>query len=167
MQVQLYSLSLRESKSFVVALSFIAGNILLPQLCHLLPQGGLFFLPIYFFTLVGAYKYGWQVGLFTAVVSPIINSLLFGMPSPAMVPIILIKSVLLALAAGMMARHTKGITLLSILGVVLAYQLLGGLAEWAMTGSLSAALQDLRLGLPGIILQIAGGYAMIRYLLKK
>lgn len=167
MQVQLYSLSLRESKSFVVALSFIAGNILLPQLCHLLPQGGLIFLPIYFFTLVGAYKYGWQVGLFTAVASPIINSLLFGMPSPAMVPIILIKSVLLALAAGMMARHTKGITLLSILGVVLAYQLLGGLAEWAMTGSLSAALQDLRLGLPGIILQIAGGYAMIRYLLKK
>lgn len=58
MQVQLYCLSLREAKSYLVAMAFIVGNIVLPQLCHLMPQGGLIWLPIYFFTLVGAYKYG-------------------------------------------------------------------------------------------------------------
>ncbi len=166
MQVQLYCLSLREAKSYLVALAFIVGNIVLPQLCHLMPQGGLIWLPIYFFTLVGAYKYGWQVGLFTAVASPIVNSLLFGMPGAAMVPIILIKSILLAVTAGMMAHYTKRVSLLSILAVVMIYQVLGGLAEWAMTSSLSAALQDFQLGLPGIILQIVGGYLVIRYLLK-
>lgn len=166
MQVQLYCLSLREAKSYLVAMAFIVGNIVLPQLCHLIPQGGLIWLPIYFFTLVGAYKYGWQVGLFTAVASPIVNSLLFGMPGTAMVPIILIKSILLAVAAGMMAHYTKRVSLLSILAVVLIYQVLGGMAEWAMTGSLAAALQDFQLGLPGIIFQIIGGYLVIRYLLK-
>ena len=166
MQVQLYCLSLREAKSYLVAMAFIVGNILLPQLCHLMPQGGLIWLPIYFFTLVGAYKYGWQVGLFTAVASPIVNSLLFGMPGAAMVPIILIKSILLAVAAGLMAHYTKRVSLLSILAVVMIYQVLGGMAEWAMTGSLSAALQDFQLGLPGIIFQIIVGYLVIRYLLK-
>lgn len=163
----LYTLSLREAKSYLIAAAFTAGNIILPQICHLIPQGSLIWLPIYFFTLVGAYKYGWQVGLFTAIASPLINNLLFGMPGHEMVPIILIKSVLLAVAAGLMARYTKQISILNILAVVLAYQLLGGMVEWAMTGSLTAALQDIRLGLPGIILQVVGGYMVIRYLLQK
>lgn len=163
----LYTLSLREAKSYLIAAAFTAGNIILPQICHLIPQGGLIWLPIYFFTLVGAYKYGWQVGLFTAIASPLINNLLFGMPGHEMVPIILIKSVLLAVAAGLMARYTKQISILNILAVVLAYQLLGGMVEWAMTGSLTAALQDIHLGLPGIIFQVVGGYMVIRYLLQK
>ena len=166
-EVQLYSLSLRESKSFLVALAFVVGNIALPQLCHLIPQGGFIFLPIYFFTLVGAYKYGWQVGLLTAVASPIVNSLLFGMPAHAMVPIILIKSILLALSAGLMAKYIQKVSILSLLGVVLAYQLLGGMAEWAITGTIAAPLQDFQLGLPGLVFQVIGGYLVIRYLLKK
>lgn len=78
--VKLYSLPLTNVKTFLLALLFIVGNILFPQLAHLLPQGGLIFLPIYFFTLVGAYKYGIHVGLLTAVLSPLVNHLLFGMP---------------------------------------------------------------------------------------
>lgn len=167
MQVQLYTLSLREAKSYLVAVAFVIGNILLPQFCHLFPQGGLIWLPIYFFTLVGAYKYGWQVGLFTAVASPIVNGLLFGMPAPAAMPVILIKSVLLAVAAGLMAQKTQRVTLLSLVAVVLAYQVLGGLAEWAIAGTILAPLQDFKLGLPGLLLQVVGGYLVIRYLLKR
>ncbi len=166
-EVQLYSLSIRETKSYIAALAFIAGNIVLPQLCHLIPQGGLIWLPIYFFTLVGAYKYGWQVGLLTAVASPIINSVLFGMPPHDMVPVILIKSIFLAIAAGLMAKYTHKVSILSLLGVVLAYQVLGGLAEWAIRGTIAAPLQDFRLGLPGLIFQVIGGFLVIRYLLKK
>lgn len=125
------------------------------------------FLPIYFFTLVGAYKYGWQVGLLTAVASPIVNSLLFGMPAHAMVPVILIKSVLLALTAGLMASHIRKVSVLSLMGVVLTYQVLGGLAEWAIVGTIAAPLQDFQLGLPGFVLQVLGGYLVLRYLLKK
>ena len=59
--VKLYSTGYREAKTYLAAALFVAGNIVLPQICHLVPQGGLRWLPIYFFTLVGAYKYGWRV----------------------------------------------------------------------------------------------------------
>lgn len=98
--VKLYSLDYSNVKTYLIAALFIAGNMALPQLFHLIPQGGITWLPIYFFTLIGAYKFGWKVGLLTAVLSPIANSLLFGMPLPAVLPAILLKSVLLAIAAG-------------------------------------------------------------------
>ena len=54
--LRLYSLEYKQAKTYLAAALFVAGNILLPQLCHLVPQGGIRWLPIYFFTLVGAYK---------------------------------------------------------------------------------------------------------------
>ena len=62
-------------------------------------------LPIYFFTLVGAYKYGWRTGLLTALASPLVNAALFGMPAVTALPAILVKSALLAGAAGYAARR--------------------------------------------------------------
>ena len=161
-----YSLSLRSAQAWLFAGLFVVGNIALPQLCHLVPQGGLMLLPIYFFTLVAAYKYGFGVGVVTAVLSPVINSLLFGMPAAAMLPIILVKSLLLAGGAALVARRMGRVTVLALVAVVLGYQVVGSLAEWAMTGSLTAAMQDFRLGLPGMALQVVGGYAVIKYLLN-
>ena len=89
---KLYSLNYSNVKTYLFALLFVAGNIALPQLCHLVPYGGPTLLPIYFFTLIAAYKYGFRVGLLTAVLSPVINHVLFAMPSEAVLPIILIKS---------------------------------------------------------------------------
>lgn len=165
--VKLYSLNFIEAKTYLFAALFIAGNIILPQLCHTIPQGGLIILPIYFFTLIGAYKYGWRVGLLTAVLSPLVNNLLFAMPANAMLMPILIKSTILAVAAGYVASRTGKVTLSTLAAVVLLYQGIGTMAEWAMSGSLAVALQDFRLGLPGMMLQIVGGYLFIKYLLKK
>ncbi|MBU3855682.1 MULTISPECIES: ECF transporter S component [Bacteroides] len=165
--VKLYSLPYNNVKTYLTALLFIAGNLVLPQLFHLIPQGGTTWLPIYFFTLVGAYKYGWKAGLLTAVASPLLNSWLFGMPMPAVLPAILLKSVILAIAAGYAARRFRKITLPLLLAVVLTYQILGTLGEWAMTGNFYDAVQDFRIGIPGMLLQIAGGYAVIRYLIRK
>ena len=165
--VALYQLSYSQLKTYLIAAAFIVGNIALPQLCHLMPQGGLIFLPIYFFTLVAAYKYGFTVGLTTAVLSPLVNSALFGMPPAAALPIILIKSVTLAVAAAWIARKTSKVTLLTVALAVIAYQLIGSLAEWAMTGSIEKASQDIVLGCPGCLIQIVGGYLVLRYLLRK
>lgn len=93
---KLYSLPFGNVKTYLFALLFVAGNIALPQLCHLVPAGGPTLLPIYFFTLIAAYKYGFKVGLLTALLSPVINHLLFAMPAAAVLPAILIKSGLLA-----------------------------------------------------------------------
>lgn len=92
---KLYSLPFGNVKTYLFVLLFVAGNIALPQLCHLVPAGGPTLLPIYFFTLIAAYKYGFKVGLLTALLSPVINHLLFAMPAAAVLPAILIKSGLL------------------------------------------------------------------------
>ncbi len=165
--LKLYSLNYNEAKTYIVAAAFIAGNILLPQLCHLIPNGGSIFLPIYFFTLIAAYKYGWKAGLLTAVFSPLVNSALFGMPPLAVLPVIVFKSVLLAGFAGRAANHFKRVSIPILLGVVLAYQLVGTLGEWIWTGSFNVAAQDFRIAIPGMLLQVFGGYLFIKYLIRK
>lgn len=159
---RLYNLDFNEVKTYLFATLFVAGNIVLPQLCHLIPNGGHIFLPIYFFTLIASYKYGLKVGLMTAVLSPVVNSLLFGMPAAAVVPSILIKSVFLAVSAAWIAEKTQKVSLWSILAVVLAYQIVGCLVEWLMTGSFLAGFVDFRLGIPGMLIQWIGGYFFIK-----
>lgn len=154
-------------KTYAIAAFFVAGNILLPQLCHLSPQGGLKWLPIYFFTLIGAYKYGWKTGLLAALASPLLNSALFGMPAAAALPAIVLKSVLLAGIAGYVAARFKKVSVPLLAGVVLAYQTLGTLGEWVMMGDFFLAVQDFRTGIPGMLLQVFGGWFVIKFLMRK
>lgn len=163
---KLYSLSYKEVKTYMFTLLFVLGNIALPQICHLVPGGGLTWLPIYFFTLIAAYKYGLRVGLLTAILSPVLNSILFGMPSVAVLPEILIKSTLLAGAAAYAAHRFGKISFVVIVGVVLAYQVVGTLIEWALVRDFMVAIQDFRIGIPGILVQIFGGYALLKVIAK-
>ena len=91
--INVYNLGFSQAKTYMFVALFVIGNIVLPQLCHLIPNGGYIFLPIYFFTLIASYKYGLKVGLLTAVLSPVINNLLFGMPATAVLSAILIRTV--------------------------------------------------------------------------
>ncbi len=161
---KLHSLTFDNVRTYAAACLFVLGNVMLPQLVHFVPQGGPTWLPIYFFTLVGAYVFGWRVGLLTALASPLVNSVLFGMPSVAALPVITLKSVLLAVAAGLTARRFKCVTMLLIFAVVFFYQFFGGLGEWIITGDLSMACQDFRIGVPGMLVQVIGGYIVIRLL---
>ena len=151
-------------RTYLFVLLFVMGNLVLPQLTHLIPKGGLIFLPIYFFTLIAAYKFGLNVGLFTALFSPLANSLLFGMPPMAVLPIILIKSGLLAIIASFVAGRYKKISVIHLLAVVLGYQLIGSLAEWGITQNINSAIQDFTLGIPGMLLQVFGGFIILKKL---
>ncbi len=164
--VKLHTLNLSNAKTYLFATIFVIGNLLLPQLAHLIPNGGLILLPIYFFTLIAAYKYGIHVGLLTAVLSPLANSLLFGMPAMAVLPAIMIKSVILAVAAAMAAKHFGKVSFIGILLAILAYQLIGTAIEWGMVQNFTAAVQDFRIGLPGMLIQLVGGYLVLKALSK-
>lgn len=165
--LRLRSLQFGDSRTYLFAALFAIGNILLPQLFHLVPQGGVTWLPIYFFTLIGAYVYGWRVGLLTALVSPVVNSLFFGMPAADALPAIMLKSALLAVCAGYAAQRFHKASLAMLAGVVLSYQLLGTVGEWIMKSDFYAACQDFRIGLPGMLLQIFGGWLVINKLTSK
>lgn len=165
--LKLYSLEYKQARTYLTAVLFTLGNIVLPQLCHTVNMGGPTWLPIYFFTLIGAYKYGWRVGLLTALASPLLNSLLFAMPAMESLPAILLKSGLLAAAAGYAASRFKKASIGLLICVILAYQIVGTLGEWVIKGDLYLAAQDFRIGVPGMLLQVFGGWLFINYIIRK
>nr|WP_321374195.1 ECF transporter S component [uncultured Bacteroides sp.] len=160
------NLSLLNYRAYLLSFAFIAGNLIFPQICHLVPDGGKMLLPIYFFTLIASYKFGIRIGLITALLSPLCNHLLFGMPPIGALPVLLIKSSLLAIAAAWIAQRSKKVSLLLIAVTVIAYQFIGSIAEYVISGSLPMAIQDITLGFPGMIIQIVFGWLILKSLAK-
>ena len=165
--IRLYSLSYSEIRTYMMAALFVVCNIALPQLFHLIPQGGIIFAPLSLVILIGAYKFGWRVGLLAALASPVVNHLLFGQPAIDVMTLMAVKLALLAVIAGWTAQYSGQVSLLLIAGVVLASELFGGIAELALSGGIAATVQEFTIGWPGLLLQVIGGYLIIRYLLKK
>ena len=108
-----------------------------------------------------------MAGMLTAVFSPIVNAALFGMPAPAVLPSILIKSIFLAGIAATVAKRYHTVSIPLFLLVVLSYQVGGCLIESALAGSLATGFQDFRIGIPGMLLQTIGGWALIKFVLNK
>jgi len=163
---RLYSLTYREVKTYLFAILFVGGNILLPQLAHMVPGGGLTWLPIYFFTLIAAYKYGLRVGLLTAILSPLVNYFLFSMPALGVLPAIIAKSSLLAVAASYAAKSFGKVSIIAIILAVLSYQVAGTLVEWAIERDFFIAVQDFRIGIPGMLVQVFGGFVVLKLIAK-
>lgn len=163
-KAKLYSLNYNEVRTYLWATLFVACNLVLPQVCHLIPQGGIVFAPLSLVILVGAYKLGWKVGLLAAVASPLVNHLLTGLPAWDVMQVMVLKLVALALIAGLTAQHFRKVTLPLIVGVVLAAEIVGGLGELALTGGIEATVQDFTVGYPGLLLQVIGTYLVCKYL---
>jgi hypothetical protein len=161
---RLYTLNYDEVKTYLWATVFVACNLVLPQVFHLIPQGGIIFAPLSLVILAGSYKLGWRVGLIAALASPLVNHLLTGMPAWDVLPVMTIKLAVLALIAGFTAQHFKKVTLPLLIGVVLAAGLIGGLAELALTGGIAATVQDFTIGWPGLLLQVIGAYLICKFL---
>ena len=75
-----------------------------------------------------------------------------------------LKLVVLALAAGLTAQYFRRLSLPLLVGVVLVSEVLGGLGEWLLTGGVAATVADFTIGWPGLLLQVLGTYALIKYL---
>ncbi len=164
---RLYTLNYDEAKTYLWTIIFVACNLLLPQVFHLVPQGGIIFSPLSLVILVGAYKFGWKTGVLAALLSPAVNHLVTGMPSMSVLPVMTMKLAVLALVAGLTAQHFKSATLPLLIGVVLVTKVLEALGEFIMTGGIAATIADFTIGWPGLPLQVVGGYLIINYLLKK
>ena len=150
--VRLYTLNYDEAKTYLWATIFVACNLVLPQVFHLIPQGGIIFSPLSLVILVGAYKFGWKTGLLTALASPLVNHLLTGMPAWEVMPVMTMKLAILALVAGLAAQRFKTVSLPLIIGVVLVTKALEALGELLLTGGIAATIADFTIGWPGLLL---------------
>ncbi len=160
--IKLYSLTYSEMRTYAMAALFVVCNIALPQLFHLIPQGGIIFSPLSLVIMVGAYKLGWRAALLAAVASPIVNHALFGLPATDVMALMALKLSLLAVVAGLAAQYFKSVSLPALIAVVLVTKVLEFLAEYVLTGSVAATVADFTIGWPGLLLQVLGTYAILR-----
>ena len=158
------TLSLRDLRLYGFVAVFTAGNLVAPMAVHSIPQGGLIFLPIFFFTLVAGYRFGFAAGALTAVASPVLNYALTGMPSAEMLVTVLAKSVLIAAIAALLAARTGRLNPWLLLLAAASMQLAGFGLDLVRSGNVTAGLDALRLGIPGVVIMGFGGYAVLRLL---
>ena len=162
--VKLYAFNYDEVKTYMWAAIFVACSLVLPQVFHLIPQGGIIFAPLSLVILAGAYKFGWKTGLLAAVLSPLVNHLLTGMPAWDVLPVMTLKLAALALVAGLAAQHFKIVSLPILVGVVLVSLAIGCLGELLLTGGIAATIADFTIGWPGLILQVIGTWLILTLL---
>ena len=162
--VKLYSLNYDEAKTYLWVAVFVACNMVLPQVFHLIPQGGIIFSPLSLVVLAGAYKLGWKTGLLAAVLSPLVNHFAFGLPQWGVLQVMTLKLAVLALVAGLAAQYFKTISLPLIVGVVLVSEAIGCLGELLLTGAVDATVADFVIGWPGLLMQIFGAWLIVKYL---
>lgn len=161
--VKLYALNYDEVKTYLWAAVFVACNLVLPQVCHLIPQGGVIFAPLSFVILAGAYKFGWKTGLLAALASPLVNHAITGMPAWDVMSVMTFKLVVIALVAGFAAQRFRTVSLPILIAVVLVSLVLGGLGELVMTGGIAATIADITIGWPGLLLQVFGTWLILRF----
>ena len=159
--VRLYTFNYDEAKTYLWTMAFLVCNMVLPQLFHLIPQGGVIFAPLSFVILAGAYKFGWKTGLLAALLSPFINHVLTGMPTMAVLPVMMLKLAIIALVAGLTAQHFKTVNLPLLIAVVLVSEALGALGELLLTGGITATVADFTIGWPGLLLQVIGSWLIL------
>ena len=160
---RLYTLNFDEAKTYLWATVFVACNLVLPQVFHLIPQGGVIFSPLSLVILVGAYKFGWKTGLLAALLSPVVNHLLTGMPAAEVMPVMALKLAVLAMVAGLAAQHFKTVSLPLLIGVILVSKAIGCLGEFALTGGIEATITDFTIGWPGLLLQVIGAWLILKF----
>jgi hypothetical protein len=161
--VRLYTFNYDEVKTYLWETVFVACNLVLPQVFHLIPQGGIIFSPLSLVILAGAYKFGWKTGLLAALLSPLVNHLITGLPAWEVLPVMTLKLAVLALVAGLAAQRFKTVSLPLLLGVVMVSKAIGCLGELAITGGIAATIADFTIGWPGLILQVVGARLILKY----
>ena len=161
--VRLYAFNYDEAKTYLWALVFVVCNLVLPQLFHLIPQGGVIFSPLSLVILAGAYKFGWKTGLLAALASPLVNHAITGLPAWEVLPVMTLKLAVLAMVAGLAAQRFKTVNLPLLIGVILVSKAIGCLGEFILTGGIAATIADFTIGWPGLLLQVFGAWLILKY----
>lgn len=147
---------------------FIALSVLLPQVFHLTggPQAGRLFLPMHLPVLFGGFILGPVYGLLIGAVSPLINSILTGMPMLDRMPFMMAELAAYGFVSGLFYRSLRfrrkrfG-TLISLVSAMLAGRLIFAATVFVTADLLNLSalgtayvIESVGKGIIGIVLQL-------------
>ena len=141
----------------------LAVGLLLPLVFHSMfgAAGGQMFLPMHYAVLLGGLLLGPIAGAFLGIATPLLSTLITGMPPVAILPPMLVELAIYGLVAGLAHRHWKLAPLWSLLLAMAAGRIALGLAVALLGPSfglkanpVAYVLGSIVTGLPGIAVQI-------------
>ncbi|MFV0411966.1 MAG: ECF transporter S component [Oscillospiraceae bacterium] len=155
---------MKNTKKLVISALCVALGVVLPVVLHAVPNAGSVLLPMHLPVLLGGLICGPVYGLAIGALTPLLSSLITGMPPAAYLPSMLCELAVYGLVAGLLIRliKTKSQTAniyLALIGAMLCGRLVYGalnalifragdysLSLW-LTGAFVTAL-------PGIVIQL-------------
>lgn len=156
-------LSLADKRLYLVVAFMVLGNVALPYAFHQIPNGGRIFLPIFFFTLIAGWRFGLGAGILTALLSPLASHVLTGMPSVPLLFKVILHSAVLGGVAALVGQWGRKLSLPLLALVVLVHQALI-LTPVIWNAGFGVGLEALVSRWPGLVLQILGGFLVLRLL---
>jgi len=153
-----------KTKKLVITALLIALGIVLPVALHSIPNAGSIFLPMHIPVLLCGLMLGWQYGLACGVLTPVLSSLITGMPPFAYLPSMVFELAAYGLVAGLLIKYVRtkskiANTYIALIGAMLAGRVLFGLLNalifrfgaYSLSIWLAGAFVT---ALPGILIQL-------------
>lgn len=155
-------------RSYLLTAAFVLLGVAAPWGFHQFHLAGATYLPMHFFALAAGLAFGWRAGLVTGLLTPIASFAISGMPPLAILPQVVVEIAAYGLAAGLLSEKCRLKVVWSLLGamaggrlallvfMVISY-LVNGRSFGPLgpeTGPLGALGTAVRLGWPGIALQL-------------
>lgn len=152
------------TRKLTLSALFLALGLVLPLITGQIPQIGKMLLPMHIPVLLCGLACGWPYGLVCGLLGPVLSGVLTGMPSPAVLPGMMVECGVYGLVSGLMMQlvHTKKLyadLYISQITAMLLGRILSGVckalifapatftvAAWATTSFVT--------GLPGIVIQL-------------
>lgn len=163
------------TKKIVYTGLFIALALLLPQLFHFLPIGnvGKIILPMHIPVILAGYFLGVKGGMLVGILSPLISSIIFQMPSILILPMMIVELCTYGIMAGVFYKKIKN-NYLSLGLVIASGRIANGFMYVIMINvfgiekiNMEMFFTTLSIGIPGVILQFIVIPPMINFLKKK
>lgn len=152
---------LSRTRDLVLGGLMIALGVLAPIAFHAVGWGGPVFLPMHLPVLIAGLLVSWRVAVFVGLLTPVLSSVLTGMPPPLpMAPIMAVELAVLATTASLLRGARLSVWLAAVLAILarIAIRPLIFVAGAPLLG-IEAGLREFALitvlqGWPGIALQI-------------
>lgn len=156
-------MQLNKTRQLMFASLCVALGILLPMVFHSIPNAGSVFLPMHIPVLLSGFICSWPFSLAVGIITPVLSSMIFGMPAAARLPAMLCELAVYGMMSGLLFRiiRTRYLTLriyLTLIGSMAAGRLVAGLMNALIFKSGSYSIQIwltamFATALPGIVIQ--------------
>lgn len=153
-----------QTKQLVVTAMCIALGVVLPLTLHSIPNAGSILLPMHIPVLLCGLLLGWPYGLASGILTPLLSSLITGMPPMAYLPSMLCELAVYGLVAGLLRQfiNTKKRVIglyIQLIGAMLVGRIVYGVLNALIFSVGNFTFNMFILGafvtaLPGILIQL-------------